>query len=46
MVLSALVQEQVKGITPEAIALMPPTKMAVSFTCDFRANYSIIVIRK
>ncbi|XP_053177657.1 stereocilin [Scomber japonicus] len=32
MVLSALVQEQVKGITPEAIALMPPTKMAVVFS--------------
>ncbi|XP_074475063.1 stereocilin isoform X1 [Sebastes fasciatus] len=29
MVLSALVQEQVEGITPEAIALMSPKKMAV-----------------
>lgn len=32
MVLSALVQEQVEGITPEAIALMSPKKMTVSFT--------------
>lgn len=32
MVLSALVQEQVEGITPEAIALMTPKKMAVSFS--------------
>lgn len=39
MVLSALVQEQVEGITSEAIALMPPAKMAVSFTRDFRAIY-------
>lgn len=30
--LSALVQEQVEGITPEAIALLTPKKMAVSFT--------------
>lgn len=37
MVLSALVQEQVEGITPEAIALMSPKKMAVSFTSDFMA---------
>lgn len=29
MVLSALVQEQVEGITPDAIALMTPKKMAV-----------------
>ncbi|XP_068435116.1 stereocilin [Clinocottus analis] len=32
MVLSALVQEQVEGITPEAIALMSPRKMAVVFS--------------
>nr|XP_040056537.1 stereocilin isoform X1 [Gasterosteus aculeatus aculeatus] len=32
MVLSALVQEQVEGITPEAIALMSPKKMAVVFS--------------
>lgn len=32
MVLSALVQEQVEGITPDAIALMTPKKMAVCFT--------------
>ncbi|KAM9366292.1 stereocilin [Symphorus nematophorus] len=32
MVLSALVQEQVEGITPEAIALMTPKKMAVVFS--------------
>ncbi|XP_029001195.2 stereocilin [Betta splendens] len=31
MVLSALVQEQVEGITPEAIGLMSPKKMAVVF---------------
>ncbi|XP_068587033.1 stereocilin [Cebidichthys violaceus] len=32
LVLSALVQEQVEGITPEAIALMSPKKMAVVFS--------------
>ncbi|XP_044213565.1 stereocilin [Thunnus albacares] len=32
IVLSALVQEQVEGITPETIALIPPTKMAVVFS--------------
>ncbi|XP_023251500.1 stereocilin-like [Seriola lalandi dorsalis] len=32
MVLSALVQEQVEGITPEAIALMSPKKLAVVFS--------------
>ncbi|XP_059202385.1 stereocilin [Centropristis striata] len=32
LVLSALVQEQVEGITPEAIALMSPRKMAVVFS--------------
>ncbi|KAK5873907.1 hypothetical protein PBY51_018907 [Eleginops maclovinus] len=32
MVLSALVQEQVEGITPEAIALMTPRKIAVVFS--------------
>ncbi|XP_032377271.1 stereocilin [Etheostoma spectabile] len=32
MVLSALVQEQMEGITPEAIALMSPKKMAVVFS--------------
>ncbi|XP_071344411.1 stereocilin [Trachinotus anak] len=32
MVLSALVREQVEGITPEAIALMPPKKLAVVFS--------------
>ncbi|KAM3876997.1 stereocilin [Diretmus argenteus] len=32
MVLSALVQEQVEGITPETIALIPPKKMAVVFS--------------
>ncbi|KAL7406680.1 hypothetical protein ABVT39_024498 [Epinephelus coioides] len=32
MVLSALVQEQVEGITPEAITLMSPKKMAVVFS--------------
>ncbi|XP_030582129.1 stereocilin [Archocentrus centrarchus] len=32
MVLSALLQEQVQGITPEAIALMTPKKMAVVFS--------------
>ncbi|XP_029282086.1 LOW QUALITY PROTEIN: stereocilin [Cottoperca gobio] len=32
MVLSALVQEQVEGITPEAVALMSPKKMAVVFS--------------
>lgn len=30
LVLSALVQEQLEGITPEALALMMPKKMAVS----------------
>ncbi|XP_045075601.1 stereocilin [Coregonus clupeaformis] len=32
MVLSSLVQEQVEGLIPEAIALIPPTKMAVVFS--------------
>ena len=32
MVLSALVQEQMEGLIPEAIALIPPTKMAVSLS--------------
>uniref|UniRef100_A0A665T7S1 Stereocilin LRR domain-containing protein n=1 Tax=Echeneis naucrates TaxID=173247 RepID=A0A665T7S1_ECHNA len=32
MVLSALVQEQMEGITPEAIALMSPKKLAVVFS--------------
>ncbi|XP_036951641.1 stereocilin [Acanthopagrus latus] len=32
MVLSALVQEQMEGITPEAIVLMTPKKMAVVFS--------------
>ncbi|XP_031685308.1 stereocilin [Oncorhynchus kisutch] len=32
MVLSALVQEQVEGLIPDAIALIPPTKMAVVFS--------------
>ncbi|KAM9860994.1 stereocilin [Aulostomus maculatus] len=32
MVLSALIQEQVEAITPEAIALMSPKKMAVVFS--------------
>lgn len=32
IVLSALVQEQVEAITPEAIALLTPKKIAVSFT--------------
>ncbi|XP_028293866.1 stereocilin isoform X2 [Gouania willdenowi] len=32
MVLSALQQEQMEGITPEAIALIPPRKMAVVFS--------------
>ncbi|KAF6722704.1 Stereocilin [Oryzias melastigma] len=32
IVLSALLQEQVEGITPEAIALMSPKKMAVVFS--------------
>ncbi|XP_019126041.2 stereocilin [Larimichthys crocea] len=32
MVLSALVQEQMEGITPEAIALMAPRKLAVVFS--------------
>ncbi|XP_071778934.1 stereocilin [Centroberyx gerrardi] len=32
LVLSALVQEQVEGITPETIALISPTKMAVVFS--------------
>lgn len=40
MVLSALVQEQMEGITPEAIVLMTPKKMAVSFTNDFRAMFT------
>lgn len=30
MVLSALVQEQVEGLTPEAISLMSPQKLSVS----------------
>lgn len=30
LVLSALVQEQLEGIVPEALALMTPKKMAVS----------------
>ena len=29
MVLSALVKEQMEGLTPAAIALIPPRKMAV-----------------
>nr|XP_043885418.1 stereocilin [Solea senegalensis] len=32
IVLSALVQEQVEGMSPAAIALMPPKKMAVVFS--------------
>ncbi|XP_048886623.1 stereocilin isoform X2 [Brienomyrus brachyistius] len=32
MVLSALVREQVEGLTPEVIALIPPTKMAVALS--------------
>ncbi|XP_070688298.1 stereocilin [Pempheris klunzingeri] len=32
MVLSALVQEQMEGITPKAIAMMSPKKMAVVFS--------------
>uniref|UniRef100_A0A087YJL5 Stereocilin n=1 Tax=Poecilia formosa TaxID=48698 RepID=A0A087YJL5_POEFO len=32
MVLSALLQEQMEGITPEAVALMSPKKMAVVFS--------------
>uniref|UniRef100_A0A8C8EZE9 Stereocilin LRR domain-containing protein n=1 Tax=Oncorhynchus tshawytscha TaxID=74940 RepID=A0A8C8EZE9_ONCTS len=32
MVLSALVQEQMEGLIPDAIALIPPTKMAVVFS--------------
>uniref|UniRef100_A0A3Q3IMP4 Stereocilin LRR domain-containing protein n=1 Tax=Monopterus albus TaxID=43700 RepID=A0A3Q3IMP4_MONAL len=32
LVLSALVQEQMEGLTPEAIALMSPKKMAVVFS--------------
>ncbi|XP_023809268.1 stereocilin [Oryzias latipes] len=32
IVLSALLQEQVEGITPEAIAMMSPKKMAVVFS--------------
>uniref|UniRef100_A0A3P8ZWY8 Stereocilin LRR domain-containing protein n=1 Tax=Esox lucius TaxID=8010 RepID=A0A3P8ZWY8_ESOLU len=32
MVLSALVQEQMEGLIPEAISLIPPTKMAVVFS--------------
>lgn len=40
MVLSALVQEQMEGITPEAIVLMTPKKMAVSFANDFRAMFT------
>ncbi|KAF3686384.1 Stereocilin Precursor [Channa argus] len=32
MVLSALVQEQMEGITPEALSLMSPKKMAVVFS--------------
>ena len=38
MVLSALVQEQVEGISPGAIALMSPRKMAVSVNHDSMAN--------
>ncbi|KAM4630459.1 stereocilin [Polymixia lowei] len=34
MVLSALVKEQVEGITPETIALIPPKKMAVVFSAS------------
>ncbi|XP_062327767.1 stereocilin [Osmerus eperlanus] len=32
MVLSALVQQQVEGLTPQAIALISPTKMSVVFS--------------
>ncbi|KAL7854456.1 hypothetical protein SRHO_G00166460 [Serrasalmus rhombeus] len=32
MVLSALIKEQVEGLTPAAIALIPPRKMAVVFS--------------
>ncbi|XP_030620966.1 stereocilin [Chanos chanos] len=32
MVLSALIREQMEGLTPEAIALIPPRKMAVVFS--------------
>lgn len=35
MVLSALLQEQVEGLTAEAIAMMSPKKMAVSFICHY-----------
>lgn len=39
MVLSALLQEQVGGITPEAIALISPKKMAVSSITCFKADF-------
>lgn len=42
MVLSALVQEQVEGITPDAIALMTPKKMAVCFNDYVNSIYSIL----
>lgn len=34
LVLSALVQEQLEGITPQALTLMAPKKMAVSCHCS------------
>lgn len=43
MVLSALVQEQVEGITPTAIALMAPRKMAVCCK-DYEAAYILFCV--
>lgn len=42
MVLSALVQEQLEGITPDAIALMTPKKMAVCFNDYVNSIYFIL----
>ncbi|XP_072237407.1 stereocilin [Leuresthes tenuis] len=41
IVLSALLQEQVEGITPEAVALMSPKKMAVVFSAVQLSRLSV-----
>lgn len=47
-VLSALVQEQLEGITPEALALMMPKKMAVSqqssWSCHSLISYFMYLL--
>lgn len=40
-VLSALVREQLEGITPQAVALVTPKKMAVSCLCSSLSHLAI-----